>query len=51
MTWACEESKKKHERVPAELLESAVKYAKDLKAKEEQDSDDDDDDDAPPAST
>jgi len=51
MTWACDESKKKHVRVPAGLLEEAVKVAKDLKEKEEQDSDDDDDDDdEPPAS-
>mmetsp|Transcript_150 Transcript_150/g.382 ORF Transcript_150/g.382 Transcript_150/m.382 type:complete len:267 (-) Transcript_150:335-1135(-) len=51
MTWACDETKSKHQLVPQDLLEEAVKNAKDLKAKEEQDSDDDDDDDddAPPA--
>jgi len=48
MTWACDETKRKHQRVPADLLESAVKYGKDLKEAEEQDSDDDDDDDDPP---
>lgn len=51
MTWACDESKRRHQLIPQDLLEEAVKSAKDLKAKEEQDSDDDDDDDddAPPA--
>jgi len=48
MTWACDETKRKHQKVPADLLEAAVNYAKELKAKEEQDSDDDDDDDDPP---
>jgi len=52
MTWACDDTKRKHRKVPADILEEAEKYAKDLRAKDEQDSDDDDDDDdddPPPA--
>mmetsp|Transcript_22506 Transcript_22506/g.35326 ORF Transcript_22506/g.35326 Transcript_22506/m.35326 type:complete len:196 (-) Transcript_22506:177-764(-) len=48
MTWACDDTKRKHTRVPKDILDSAVQYAKELRAKEEQDSDDDDDDDDPP---
>ena len=49
MTWACDESKRRNVRVPDELLEAAVKKAKEAKASAEQDSDEDDDDDPPVA--
>lgn len=49
MTWACDESKRRNVRVPDELLEAAVKKAKEAKASAEQDSDEDDDDDPPAA--
>lgn len=51
MSWACDDTKRKHQKVPENILEEAVKYAKDLKASEEQDSDSDDDDDDVPGNS
>jgi len=44
LSWVCDDSGKKHQQVPSQLHEEAVKIALELKRKEEMDSDDDDDD-------
>jgi len=45
LTWVCEESKRQHVVVPADLRDEAVKIAKEEREKAEMDSDDEQDDD------
>jgi 20S proteasome subunit alpha 7 len=45
LSWVCDESKRLHVLVPAEVRAEAIRLAVEAKKKEEMDSDDDDDDD------